>query len=163
MIAEGRVGFLMTERLVGTHTYSRDYPPGQVTAGTELPLSLELTWGGRRVARFLNPLSEGFMRATLEGTITAGGLCRAAAARGALTLDYFKDASIRYEMEFEAGGALYRFHGVKRGIRPWNLHKTHTTCYGTIVEVGSGVRLSDAVVFFPLSQLPRFIFSLRFG
>lgn len=132
---QGEIGFTMEERMHGTHRFLRDFSPGEVRAGTELPLALVARWGHPRAARYLNPLGGDFMRADLEGEISAGGLCEAAPVKGELELRYLKDSTVRYRFEFAAAGRRWRYEGEKSGIRPWNLHRTHTTCRGRIVEI----------------------------
>jgi hypothetical protein len=161
MLAERRVGFRVVEEMRGTHRFLRDYPPGQVTAGTELPFAFTASWGHRELLRYLRPGSGDFLRAEMTGSVSAGGLCREAPLEGTLELRYLQDATIRYVFEFEAQGRTMRFDGEKRDIRPWNLHRTHTTCHGTINDVAMGEPLSDAVVHFALGGLPRFLASLR--
>jgi hypothetical protein len=156
----GEIGFTMEERMRGTHRFLRDLPP-EVRAGAELPLLFVARWGHPRAAAYLNPLGGDFMRADLEGEITAGGLCDAAPMKGELELRYLKDATVRYRFEFVASGRRWRYEGEKSGLRPWNLHRTHTTCRGRIVDQQNGEPLSESVVHFDLAELPRFLASLR--
>lgn len=160
MLGERRLGFRIDEQMQGTHRFLRDYPPGQVVAGTELPFSFDASWGHRQLGRYLRPGSD-FLLAELTGRVTAGGLCEDAPMSGELQLRYFQDATVRYTFEFEASGGRMRYEGEKRGIRPWNLHRSHTTCFGTITEVATGEPLSDSVVHFELGLLPSFLASLR--
>jgi hypothetical protein len=156
------VGFQMEERMAGTHRYRRAFPPGGVEAGEERPIELRARWGHPRLREFLFPGSGEFLTAALEGTLTAGGLCQEAEVRGTLELRYFVDATIRYRFEFQgAGGGSFRFVGEKRELRPWNLHRTHTICHGTIQHQGDGETLSDVTVRFDLAQLPAFLASFR--
>ncbi len=156
-----RVGFTMTETMKGTHRFVRDFPPTGVRAGAEHPLHFEVTWGSPGAERFFNPLSGEFCKAELEGRVTAGGLCQETPVQGTLELGYLKDATLRYAFEFAAHGQRFEYRGEKRGIRPWNLHRTHTTCYGAITALESGALLSESVVYFEISQLPRFLASLK--
>jgi len=75
------------------------------------------------------------------------------------------DALLRYRFEFDAGAGggprRCRYLGEKRGLRPWNLHRTHTICYGEISDVATGEVISDSVVRFDLRELPAFLASLR--
>jgi hypothetical protein len=157
----GGVGFSIEEQLRGTHRFTRDLVVTHTTAGAERPLSFTARWGHHRAKDYLAPTSSEFLCAELEGEITAGGLCERAPIVGTLELRYLKDATVRYRFEFAAQDRLWRYAGEKRGIRPWNLHRSHTTCYGRITEAGSGEVLSESVVYFELSQLPRFLSSLR--
>lgn len=156
-----RVGFTMTETMEGHHRFVRDFAPTDAQAGQEHPLSFEVTWGSPGADRFFNPLSGDFCRAELEGRVTAGGLCEETPVQGSLELGYLKDATLRYAFTFSVHGRQLEYRGEKRGIRPWNLHRTHTTCYGEITELESGELLSESVVFFDLTQLPRFLASLK--
>ena len=156
------IGFRMTEEMSGTHRYSRDYAPGNVDAGVELPLEVKITWGSPKMEEFLNPSHGRFLCADLEGSISAGGLCTQAPIKGTLELRYFKDATLRYCFYFLAHERQFRYLGEKREIRPWNVHRTHTTCYGTITEVASNEILSESVIYFNLQDLPRFLGSFRF-
>jgi hypothetical protein len=161
MLAQRRVGFRIEETMEGTHRYLRDFPPGEMAAGSEHPLSFVATWGNAHLQRFLNPTGGEFLLSELEGRISAGGLCDGAPMQGSLELRYLKDASLRYIFEFSAHGCRFRYQGEKRQIRPWNLHRSHTTCYGTITELESGEDLSDSVVHFNLKGLSSFFGSLR--
>jgi hypothetical protein len=159
----GRHGFQMEERMAGAHRFRCDLPEAHVSAGDELPFEFRARWGHTDLGRFLSPRSGEFMTAELEGTVTAGGLCSEAPIRGTLELRYFRDATLRYRFEFTAQGRSLRFEGQKRDLRPWNLHRTHTTCYGTVESVADGqsVVLSDVTVRFALVELPRLLASFR--
>lgn len=161
MLSERRVGFLVDETMAGTHRFLVDFDPGGIKAGDELPLAFEATWGHPQLERFANPLSQDFLFNVLTGSVSAGGLCEATPIKGTLELRYFKDSTIRYTFEFEAHGLPLRYVGVKRGIRPWNLHRTHTTCYGTITDLSTDTPLSDSVVHFDLKLLASLAASLR--
>ena len=161
MLAERRVGFRINEEMKGTHRFLRDYPPGRVAAGAELPFSFSVTWGHRELGRYLRPGSREFLCASMDGLVTAGGLCLEAPLHGTLELRYFRDATIHYAFEFEAQGRRMRYDGEKRGIRPWNLHRSHTTCFGTVTEAATAEPLSDAVVHFDLGRLLPFVTGLR--
>jgi hypothetical protein len=161
MLTQRRVGFRIEEKMDGTHRFLRDFPPGKVDAGSELPFAFNVTWGHQDLPRYLLPGGDDFLSAEMEGYVTAGGLCLDAPLKGTLELRYFKDASVHYEFEFEAHGRPMRYVGQKRDIRPWNLHRSHTTCYGTVTDVATGDPLSDSVVRFELGMLPTFLASLR--
>ena len=163
MLAERRLGFRADESMRGTHTFIRDFPDGDVTAGTTLPFRFRVTWGNPHLERFLNPLSGDFLFTLLEGKVTAGGLTGEAPVKGTLELRYFSNASIRYTFEFEAQGRFFRYVGQKTEIRPWNLHRTHTTCRGTLTDMSTDEVISESVVTFKLGHLPRFLASFRWG
>lgn len=161
LLGERSIGFRMEERMEGTHRYRRAFPESGVQAGEEHPLELRARWGHPRLRGFLSPGSDDFLTAELEGTVSAGGLCQDAPIRGALELRYFIDATIRYRFEFQGTGGGFSFLGEKRELRPWNLHRTHTVCYGTIRRLGDGETLSEATLRFDLAQLPAFLASFR--
>ena len=151
------LGFEARELMEGTHVFVGGAGP----TGEHL-IRFEVTWGTRDLRTWLNPRSPEFMTNFLRGTITAGGLVEKAPCQGVLELRYFTESKIRYRFEFQAEGAKrYRYVGEKVDIRPWNLHRTHTTCYGTITEIDSGREISRSIVYFRLSQLPRFLASFR--
>jgi hypothetical protein len=147
-------GFRVDEIMVGTHRFT-----GQEQ---ELPLHFSLTWGHDSLREYCNPFSPEFLRAEARGVITVGGLAHKADCAGTLSLLYFTERKVRYELEFTGGqGRTYRYVGEKVNIRPWNLHKSHVTCYGTITESGTGKEISRSIVYFPLRELPAFIRSVR--
>lgn len=150
-------GFRMDELMRGTHRFvDRAGPDG------EHPFSFLITWGPDGLADYFNPLSEGFMVNRLVGTISVGGLCEDAPCTGSLALRYFQEGKIRYSIDFHGpDGKAYRYVGEKRDIRPWNLHRTHTTCYGTLTERDSGRVVSESVVHFELGQMLPFMRSFR--
>lgn len=163
MFAERRLGFRADETMKGTHMFVQDYAPGKVRAGTELPFSFSATWGHPHLEQFINPLSGDFMFTLLEGTVTAGGLTGEAPIKGTLEFRYLRDATIRYTFEFEAQQRTFRYVGEKRGIRPWNLHRTHTRCHGTLTDLTTDQPISRSVVTFDLWQLPWLMGSFRLG
>ncbi len=158
MLRERRIGFAMDEVMSGTHRFVEGAGP----AG-ERPMSFRVTWGTRRLWPYLNPRDANFMSNFLEGTVTVDGLVEDAPCRGRLDLLYFSDAKIRYTFDFkDAAGRPYRYIGEKVNIRPWNLHRTHATCYGTITDLESGKDISKSVLYFRWNTLPSFLASLRF-
>ncbi len=163
MVGEGRLGFLIDEQMSGQHRFTRDFPPAGAALGQEAPLSFAVTWGHPRLERFLNPLGGDFLFAVMRGTVDAGGLAARAPLKGALELRYFQDATVRYTFEFDALGRPFRYVGEKRGIRPWNLHRTHTECYGTLTDLTTAEVISESLVRFDLKRLPCFLASLRPG
>jgi hypothetical protein len=127
----------------------------------EYPMEFRVTWGHPRMERFLNPLGGEFMVADLAGVVDVGGLCTAAACQGRLELRYLQEAKLRYVFDFEHDGKRYHFVGEKRNLRPWNLHRTHTTCYGELRDADSGILLSESVTYFRLRTAPAFMASFR--
>ena len=161
MLREGRIGFKADEVMKGSHRLLVDLPEGKAKAGDELPFSFKITWGNPLLMSFLSPLSQEHGVAPLEGWVTVGGIIGEAPIRGAMELRYLKDATIRYVFEFVARGRRYSFSGEKRDIRPWNLHRTHTLCRGSLTELSSGQRVSEVTVRFALRTLPAFLTSFR--
>ncbi len=152
-----QTGFQIHESMSGTHEFvSRQGPPG------EFPFSFELDWGCDYLVHFLNPFSRAwFLSATSVGSIRVGALAEGAPCQGTLELRYFSEATIRYRMTFSAKGNLYEYIGEKVGIRPWNLHRSHTTCYGVIHELDSGKEISRSLCYFRLTDLPAFLTSFH--
>jgi len=126
MIKEKRLGFVMDETMTGEHEFENGHGP----AGNKF-MEFTATWGTKHLTKWLNVFSPDFWKSDLSGVVTIEGLCKDAPIHGSLTLMYFSKAKIRYEFEFEVEGKKYAFVGEKLNIRPWNLHKSHTTCYGT--------------------------------
>ena len=161
-LVRGQIGFATRETMKGKHRYLRDFAPGKVKEGTQLPFSFSVDWGHPHLfTEFINPLSDTFMVAPMEGMVRAGGLTGEAPLHGTLHLRYHIDATLKYAFEFEAQGRTLRYEGEKRGLRPWNLHRTHTTCYGTLTDLSDNTILSESVVHFDLKTLPRFLMNFR--
>lgn len=156
MIGEGRIGFIIDEVMEGSH-----HLVGPHGGSGEQPFVFRVCWGARDLFKFANPMDAEFLTAFLHGTVTAGGLCQDAPCEGSLELAYFTEAKIRYTFDFEVDGTRYRFVGEKRDLRPWNLHRTHTTCYGTVTDLGSGELISESVTHFRISSAPSFLASFR--
>ena len=157
LLRPGQTGFQVHEVMDGKHEFvAREGPPG------EFPFSFELNWGCERWKDFLNPLQrEHFFTANSEGRTRIGGLVDEASCQGTLELRYVKEAKIRYRMAFSAQGKMYQHIGEKVGIRPWNLHRSHTTCYGVVYELESGREISRSLTHFRLSTLPSFLMSFQ--
>ena len=127
-------------------------------------MSFQVTWGTRHLLTWLNPLSNGFMSNFLEGTISVGALVEDAPCTGTLDLRYLQEGALRYTIDFKAADEHpYRYQGEKVDIRPWNLHVSHTTCYGTITDLVSGQDISKSILRFELGTLPNFLASFRLG
>ena len=156
MLSEKRLGFKIDEVMSGEHEFVGDAgPPGK------LPMEFCVTWGPEHLSNWANPIGENFMSQPLKGEVRIGGLCKSAPCQGTLELRYFSEAKIRYNFDFTVGIKKYHFVGEKTDIRPWNLHKTHTTCYGTLTEVGTGEVISKSITYFRFSTLPSFLASFR--
>ncbi|ACL04418.1 conserved hypothetical protein [Desulfatibacillum aliphaticivorans] len=158
MVKERRLGFAMDEVMSGDH----EFMPGMGPEG-RLPFEFRVTWGPRHLIKWINPLGGAFMTQPLEGTVTVGGMCTRVPCSGTLELAYFTEAKIRYTFEFVFGGKTYHFVGEKIHIRPWNLHVSHTTCYGTLKEKDTGKPVSKSVTHFRFRTTPAFLASLRFA
>lgn len=157
MLSEGRVGFLADEVMTGTHSFKEGVGPEG-----ELHIEFHATWGHKRLSKFVNPLSKEFFKNSMTGTVTVEGLVEETEMEGSLTLAYFSQAKLIYDFNFRGpDGTEYNFYGEKRDLRPWNLHKTHTTLYGTITERDSGRVISESVLHFLLKTAPAFLLSFR--
>ena len=147
--------------MTGTHHFISQTGPTET-----YPLLYSLTWGNRSIINFLNPFSKQFLFAEARGFITVGGLVEKANCSGSLHLLYFTERKIRYEFTFDDdNGRPYKYVGEKRNIWPWNLHKTHVTCYGTVTDLETDKIISESVVYFPYREALPFIlsFRIRFG
>ncbi len=148
------IGFKMNEIMVGAHRFEE--------SGVEQPMLFHLTWGHKSLREYCSPSSTEFLKAKAKGIITVGGLAHKAECEGSLHLLYFTEHKVRYELSFTDGqGRAYEYTGEKVDIRPWNLHKSHTTCYGRITESETGRVVSKSVVYFPLAELFTFMKSFR--
>ena len=156
MISEGRFGFTMDEVMTGTHRFEPEFGDDK-----ERFMEFRVTWGPKNMTRFANPFGGGFMKNDLAGTVTIDGLCYNAPCSGALELNYFSEARIRYTFDFEVKGVKYHFVGEKVNIKPWNLPVSHTTCFGVLKEAESGRLVSRSVTFFRLKTSLAFLASLR--
>ena len=159
MLLERRVGFMMDEVMSGTHRFVGSAgPPG------EHPMEFNVTWGTKHVTEYVNPLDTGFMSSFLEGTVTVGGLVENAPCMGKLDLLYFTEGKLRYTFDFKDDrGRAYHYVGEKVDLRPWNLHVTHTTCYGTITDKETGEQISKSILHFRFHTIPAFMMSFRLG
>ncbi|MDP8224130.1 MAG: hypothetical protein P9L99_12280 [Candidatus Lernaella stagnicola] len=156
MVDERRLGFTMDEVMTGTH----EFEPGFGEPGEKF-MEFRVTWGPKHVSEFINPIGGKFMYNDLRGTVTIEGLCEDAPCDGSLELLYFTEGKIRYTFTFEIGGTEYLFIGEKVNLRPWNVHKTHTTCYGTLSERDTGRLVSKSITYFRFSTTPAFVASFR--
>ncbi|MBU0992479.1 MAG: hypothetical protein KJ737_08305 [Proteobacteria bacterium] len=151
------IGFKLDEVMTGTHEFSEvGWPKGMH------PFHYSLTWGNQNLLNFLNPFSKEFLSSETKGIITIGGLVNKAVCQGTLQMLYFSERKIRYDFTFKDNkGAPYRYVGEKINLWPWNLHKTHVTCYGTVTHLDTGKNISTSVVYFPYREIIPFIFSFR--
>ena len=158
MLQERRLGFATDEVMTGQHRFEPGFGPEG-----ELPFEFRVTWGPPNVLAWLDPADPAFMKHTLKGTVTAGGLGEDLPCEGSLDLLYFTKHLIRYAFTFEARGTVYRYVGEKVNIKLWNLPVSHTTCFGRLTERESGRLVSTSVTHFRLRTLPAFLGSFRFA
>ncbi len=151
------IGFKLDELMTGTHRFTDDR-----AEGGERPLLFHITWGNSNLLQFFNPCSRQFFFNQARGVITVDGLVKNANCTGTLHLLYFTQRKIRYELDFkDDDGHPYRYVGEKRNLWPWNLYKTHVTCYGTVTDLESNQVVSESVVYFPYRETLAFIASFR--
>jgi hypothetical protein len=152
------VGFKLDEIMTGSHHFT----DGRENPEKESPLLFHITWGNSSLLRFLNPFSSRFLFNDARGFITVTGLVNKAYCEGTLRLLYFTERKIRYELKFnDASGKPYLYIGEKRDIWPWNLYRTHVTCYGTITDLSTNQIISESVIYFPYRETPAFLLSFR--
>lgn len=146
-------GFKMKETMTGTHKFL-------FFDGSALFMEFNVEWGPKDITKWVNPLSPYFLSQELEGTITIEGLCHEERCWGVLKLEYWK-GRLEYSIFFSVDGILYEYIGVKEGMRPWNLHETHTTCYGKLKNQYTGEYVSESITHFDLKDIPKMIKSFR--
>ena len=156
LIGESRMGFRMHEVMTGTHEFV-----GKAGPKGEFPFSFELDWGTENLLDFMNPLSSQSYTAQAKGVVRMGGAIDEAPCEGTLELCYFTEAKIRYRFTFSIDGKEHEYIGEKVGIRPWNLHRTHMTCYGVVYDIEDGREISRSITYFKLQALPGFLASFR--
>lgn len=152
-----QIGFTMDEIMTGTHQFVEGKGPEGIH-----PMEFRVTWGPENALKWINPVGGKFMANNLKGKVDVGGMVIDADCEGTLELLYFTEQKIRYTFEFQDDeGKKYRYLGEKRDIRPWNLHRTHTTCYGTISDLETGEIISTGITHFRLATSLDFLLSLR--
>jgi len=152
------MGFRTRELMSGEHEFRAGHGP----AGRH-PFAFRVKWGPDRLGEWLNPLGDRFLWNELEGEILVGGLCDWTPCRGTLDLEYFGPRRIRYTFDLEVAGKTYRYVGDKVDIRAWNLPVSHTTCFGTLVELATGTLVSTSVTRFKMRHLPSMLLSTRWA
>lgn len=155
-IEERRIGFRIDETMSGDHAFEPGFGDG-----ARRPMEFRVTWGTDCLGQWLNPRGPDFMRSPLAGRVTVEGLCIDAPCEGTLELRYFTEQKIRYTFTFTVKGERYRYVGEKRDLRPWNLHVSHTTCYGELRRTSDDELVSRSVTHFRLHTIPAFLWSLR--
>jgi hypothetical protein len=150
------VRFDVSETMAGTHHFvdaSRE-------PGKDREAYFRIRWGGG-LASFLTSRVK---HADCEGIIFIGGLTDSEVpCTGTLSLDYFGDHKITYELDFDVAGARHHLHAEKTGVllhRPLELAKTHTTAYGILTD-SRGTIISRSVLHFDPQDLARFAGSVR--
>ena len=146
------IGFNFNETMTGTHFLN----------GTEGKFEFIVRWGPDNIFNWLNVFSGKFLSQPLHGIITADGICEEQECEGTLELKYWK-GKIRYTIFFTANDIPYKYVGEKRDIRPWNLHRTHTTCYGILTNLKTNEVVSEPLTYFRLKTLPAFLLSFGFS
>ncbi|MBP7125818.1 hypothetical protein KBD49_05570 [Myxococcota bacterium] len=151
------LGFRMDEEMTGWH----EFLPGEGPAG-RLPFSFQVAWGVRDFRECLRwDQGRPHLVVPLEGVVRAGGLCAEAPCRGTLDLRYLVDRRLVYDFTFACGDREFHYVGQKVNVLPHNLPVSHTTCFGTLTDAGSGRLLSRGVTHFRLRTLPAFLASFR--
>lgn len=153
----GGLGFNMEELMIGEHEFTEGSGPKG-----KFPFQFNVVWGTKNLAKWGNPFKKSFLINDLEGTINIGGLKDDIPCKGKLELKYFDEQKIRYSFDFTIDEVDYQFVGEKRNIYPWNLHNSHTTCFGEVTEKESQKVISTSVTHFRLSDIPEFVSSLKF-
>jgi hypothetical protein len=154
LIGETTVGFRMHEIMTGRHEFV-----GKAGPRGEFPFSFELDWGTDNLLTFVNPLSGQSYTAQARGVVRMGQFADEAPCEGTLEFCYFTEAKIRYRFRFSVKEKEYEYIGEKVGIRPWNLHRTHTTCYGVVYDMEKGNEISRSITYFKFETLPAFLTS----
>ena len=150
------MGFRIREEMIGHHEFRNDFgPPGRH------PFVMRVEWGPEKVRNWLNPRNDAFLWQELSGEVFAGGLCDHVPCAGTLHLQYFRKRQIMYSFDFAVDDVIYRYVGHKKNIHLHNLLVSHTTCFGTIVELATGKLVSTSLCTFRLHHLPSMLGSIR--
>ena len=163
----GKVGFQADEVMTGTHHFEDLGNYGQPKE--DLTMEFRVSWGPKDMVKFIKDLFTGKPAiAELKGVVDIGGLCQFSPVRGTLELRYFVDATLQYDFFFSSVGRDFHFIGRKTNLRLWNLHRTHTTCYGELYWIGGpdsifgkGILVSRSVTYFRLRTVPAFLASFK--
>lgn len=149
----------VTETMQGCH----HFVDPQLGDASERLIWFRIKWGGVP-SMVLNPLSPRFLDYDCDGVIQVDGLTPTAVpCKGSLHLDYRRRHAISYRLAFEVDGRLFRFNGEKRDVRldrPWMLVKTHTTCYGELLDDKRRI-ISRSVLHFEPAMAREFLMSMR--
>jgi hypothetical protein len=149
----------LTETMRGTH----HFVDSSLGNAEDRKFYFRIQWGGA-VSSVLNPLSPDFLRYDADGIIFVEGLDSSELrCKGSLELDYLREHKLTYRLNFEHQGRLFRYTGEKTNVRlthPVMLVKTHTTCYGRIVDDQSRI-VSKSVAHFEPESIAEFLTSFR--
>ncbi len=149
----------VTETMTGLHHFV-DPALGDAT---DRPLWFRIRWSGAPGA-VLNPRSAEFLTFDASGQILVAGLTGGPArCHGTFRIDYFGKHRITYDLAFEAEERRYRYFGEKLDVnllRPLQLIKTHTTCYGTVTR-DDGAIVSRSVTHFEPAEIVPFVTSFK--
>ena len=152
----GSITFKMDELMSGEHEFI-----GGAGPEGKRPFYFEATWGPKSFVEFLNPTGNEFMLNNLEGTVTIDGMGKDIPCSGSLQMKYFDEYKIVYNFDFTHDKKEYHYIGEKVDIKPWNLHLSHTTCFGEVKEKASGKVISKSITHFHWHTLPDFLKSFR--
>ena len=148
--------FNISETMAGTHHFvdpARD-------PGKDREIYFRIRWGAPIGGFVASRVKE----SDCEGFVSVAGLTDGEVpCSGKLSLDYFGEHKLVYELDFEVAGARHHLHAEKVGVelrRPFELAKTHTTAYGTLTDAQGNV-VSRSVLHFSPQDLGRFAMSLR--
>ena len=152
------INFTFDEKMTGWHRLL-DGRRGSDQAFMEF----HVRWGGP-IKALLGVLT-GSAVLPLRGFMIADGITAPRSqCHGTLELAY-REGRITYTIHFHGyvnghGRQPLTFTGSKTNIRPWNLHKTHTTCRGKI-RMRDGTVVSESTTYFRLRTMPAFLASFR--
>ncbi len=153
----GKGGFRIDEVMAGEHAFEPQFKkPGK------RPFYFKATWGPKEMLQFLNPMGNDFFINDLKGVVYVDGLTDGEIEiNGRLELKYHDGQKIRYLFDFEHDNVEYSFVGEKVNILPWNLHLSHTTCFGELRNKTTGELVSKSITHFHWDTLPEFVGSFR--
>lgn len=151
------IGFKFDEVMTGEHIFC-----GGQNDGLKGFMEFRVRWGGH-LSEMLGVLT-GSAVLSLHGRMWVDGIANNEKCRGTLELAY-REGRITYTIHFYGlvyghGWQPLTFTGSKTGIRPWNLHRTHTTCHGQI-WMRDGTVVSESTTHFRLRTMPAFLASFR--
>lgn len=155
-IPADNIGFNIRETMSGTHEFT-----DQADKDGTYPIRFTVEWGPNSLIEWMDPFSDQFLCHPMSGRVTVGNLCHSSPLDGYMKLRYCSEGKIHYAFHFEAGDKKLRFKGEKCNLRPWNLHRTHTTLHGKIYEVDTETLISKSILYFYWIRLPSMIRSFN--